>query len=134
MKMLAGCLLSALACAPALAADPEPCGMRAARLLSEGQLDELGRLFEVQTPQLGERLAMLGRQGAHLTGLAVSDRPRFSQHRRITVRPGDAPPRHDFILQSVNASAPTLGPVQVQVEIKPHTACSILAIHLDHGA
>lgn len=106
----------------------ESCGLRAARLLSAGQSEELSALFAGQ-PGLTQALKQLADRAGALTELQEARSPRFKLHQRLSVGQAAGPYQGSW----VNARSERLGEIQLHIAQQPGGSCALLALHLDYA-
>lgn len=111
----------------------ESCPMKVTDLLNAGGVAELSAMFEKSSMATQEELRALAGSVGKLSKVVEAVKPRFVMHKRLSVKSQDLPSRFTSQALRANAVSSQLGEVQVHVDVKPGTQCTVLAVHIDQS-
>ena len=116
------------------AAIAQPCGERVVALLSSGDLKATAELFEPADAQTRAGLRAIVEKMGPVTQWAVAQSSSFSTYRRQSALGAGLPKAYTSDSWLYSGRSGKLGKVELQVLVKPGTACSVLALHLRYLA
>lgn len=110
----------------------ESCPVKIANLLSAGKAADLSAMFETPAPGTQDELSALAASFVSFAKVVESSKPRFSTYKRLSVKSQGLPRGFTSQVFRADAVSAQIGEVQLQVDVKPGTPCTVLALHIDH--
>lgn len=109
----------------------EACGLVVARHIAAGSPGAVAKLFVAVGSDSQRALVDLVKAVGEISSLREATAPRFKDFARMSVLSHGLAANYASVVQRVDATSSTLGPIQIEVAIAPGSVCLLLAVHVD---